>query len=556
MMEMKKLARFLKKLKNNMNITDREKIRQQHKEEREKYTNLILASKENKRIVVGGPGTGKTFLFKEICKNTNGKKLVLTFINELVNDLEQNLGEFAEVRTLHSFSVKLLKKDFYSKLTEIIEEDYRLYYGKEAGFKKIFTQLQRNQEKLDFYFRRCDYYKCLGPLCSIYYLIKNWEKEPDKIPVYDQILVDEFQDFNNLEIKLIDILSRKSAILLVGDDDQALYSFKCAGPEEIRKRCGGSEYKRFELPYCSRCPEVLVNATNRIIQKAQKQGFLKGRIEKKFLYFCSEEKDEISNANPKIVFKSPVFLRQVAAYIDNSLRNISQNDNNFTVLIICPLASQIPVIADALNKRGFINIEIPPKRIEFSKQDGYFKLLKEESSNLGWRILAHFTFRKKTLKNLIKKSIEKNEQFKNIFPKEKRKYVIDILKVLKKIQGRKTISSSESQKIFKEFKIDSIKIALEKIREQLISNVFKEKYKNISIKIVTMLGAKGLTRDYVFLVNFDDRFVLEKGKKITDESICKFLVALTRAKKRLTIFSSQKSLPIFLQWLGKEFLQS
>jgi ATP-dependent protease Clp ATPase subunit len=49
----------------------------QAEDEREKHTNSILKSNSNKRIVVAGPGTGKTFLFKRILE---GKKILLPFL--------------------------------------------------------------------------------------------------------------------------------------------------------------------------------------------------------------------------------------------------------------------------------------------------------------------------------------------------------------------------------------------------------------------------------------------------------------------------------------------
>ena len=74
------------------------------------------------------------------------------------------------------------------------------------------------------------------------------------------------------------------------------------------------------------------------------------------------------------------------------------------------------------------------------------------------------------------------------------------------------------------------------------------------------MGSKGLTRDYSFLVNFDDKYLLEKdqtsGKmKMTNEAICKFLVALTRAKTRTYIFTSENNLPTFVNWIGGEHFQ-
>ncbi len=51
-------------------------------------------------------------------------------------------------------------------------------------------------------------------------------KYPNKIPVFDLILVDEFQDFNETESEFVDLLAQKNEIVIVGDDDQTLYGFK------------------------------------------------------------------------------------------------------------------------------------------------------------------------------------------------------------------------------------------------------------------------------------------------------------------------------------------
>ncbi len=39
------------------------------KADRQRYIDMVLQSKARKKIVVAGPGTGKTFLFKEILKD-------------------------------------------------------------------------------------------------------------------------------------------------------------------------------------------------------------------------------------------------------------------------------------------------------------------------------------------------------------------------------------------------------------------------------------------------------------------------------------------------------
>jgi superfamily I DNA/RNA helicase len=74
-------------------------------------TEAVVASESTKRLVVAGPGAGKTFLFRRLLEEGDGDKdrrLVLTFINTLKNDLERNLGEMARVHTLHSYCQSLL----------------------------------------------------------------------------------------------------------------------------------------------------------------------------------------------------------------------------------------------------------------------------------------------------------------------------------------------------------------------------------------------------------------------------------------------------------------
>ena len=52
------------------------------------------------------------------------------------------------------------------------------------------------------------------------------EKNSKRVPKFDLVFVDEFQDFNKLEVSLINLLGKKNSILIAGDDDQALYFFK------------------------------------------------------------------------------------------------------------------------------------------------------------------------------------------------------------------------------------------------------------------------------------------------------------------------------------------
>lgn len=64
----------------------------------------ILASQSDHRLIVAGPGTGKTYTFQRLIETLGGKPLVLSFLGLLVSDLASELGESAYVYTFHGFA--------------------------------------------------------------------------------------------------------------------------------------------------------------------------------------------------------------------------------------------------------------------------------------------------------------------------------------------------------------------------------------------------------------------------------------------------------------------
>ena len=61
--------------------------------ERKACLDKIIDSKSLKKIIVAGPGTGKTYTFSKIFESKgDGKFLALTFIKNLLNPFRQSLG--------------------------------------------------------------------------------------------------------------------------------------------------------------------------------------------------------------------------------------------------------------------------------------------------------------------------------------------------------------------------------------------------------------------------------------------------------------------------------
>lgn len=534
---------------------------------RAEYTNNILNSNSPNKVVLAGPGTGKSYLFQQICEknivNGKDKNLALSFINELVNDLSDDLYDLAEVHTLHRFALSRFpgKCRMYIQLCEVIREEYLIMYGLDVDYVEIFSNMKDANTELQFYSDRRKYYNFVGPQCSIYALIKYWENNLDKIPAFSQILIDEYQDFNKLEMTLIDLLSEKSPILVAGDDDQSLYDFKYAIPDIIRERFNNVSYKSFNLPYCSRCSNVIIRAFNSFLKTAQDYGFLKSRINKTYEYFPTENKDKISDENPKIILKTNIYDSMIAYNIESEIKELYKSkDKNFNVLVIIPssIKRKLFKISNSLKQHGFINVQLQHSNPYNPLLEGFMLLLENKDCNLGWRIVFREMSSNENddnFKDILCKSIaEPNILFKELVNDVNHDLYMKIKKIraiLNKILNNKQLSEDEYDEIVNLFEVDKLDLLSKKIKNDLIPQTLKStSFYKIPIRLTTILGSKGLTYDYVFLVNFDDKYLLNNGN-IDDKNICEFLVSLTRARKRVYIFSSENKNPSFVDWIDK-----
>ena len=118
-------------------------------------------------------------------------------------------------------------------------------------------------------------------------------------------------------------------MLIAGDDDQALYAFKNASARYIRELGQDATYARFELPYCSRCTSVVVEAVNGVIVEAVANGNLDGRLDKRFECYLPDKQVD-SDAHQKIIHARCTVERNnakyVGRYITKQIEAISAED--------------------------------------------------------------------------------------------------------------------------------------------------------------------------------------------------------------------------------------
>jgi DNA helicase II / ATP-dependent DNA helicase PcrA len=86
------------------------------------------------------------------------------------------------------------------------------------------------------------------------------------VPVYEHVLVDEYQDLNKADQALIDAISGNAAVTVIGDEDQSIYSFRHAHPEGIYEYPNTHAGTHDELlNECRRCPQRVVAIANSLI---------------------------------------------------------------------------------------------------------------------------------------------------------------------------------------------------------------------------------------------------------------------------------------------------
>jgi superfamily I DNA/RNA helicase len=272
----------------------------------------IVSSSSDKKLIVAGPGTGKTFTFRQALLGCEGRGLALTFIRNLVRDLRKDLEDVADVFTFHGFCkhqmhrnpVAGLQKDwhYYPPLPKLIVHDLGLV-GRQTTDREIDRALHTLDDSdgvISDSLRLGNYYNAVSHTDLVYRVLRHFEERHGEVPDYPLMVVDEYQDFSLLETSFLKLLSDKSPVLIAGDDDQALYAFKNAEARFIRELAEDDDYELFDLPYCSRCTDVVVSAVNNVLSAAIKIGHLKGRLDKPFACFVPD-KHKDSEAHPKLI---------------------------------------------------------------------------------------------------------------------------------------------------------------------------------------------------------------------------------------------------------------
>jgi superfamily I DNA/RNA helicase len=509
----------------------------------------VLSSSSDKKLVIAGPGTGKTTLFKRLLELAPGgpdQRIVLTFINNLKNDLEEDLGRLSQVFTLHSYCLGLLHQDPVLRgslspdfhclpgLASLIAEDWELIMQSDAPqFVGEMRSLSGNNH-IPFYLARGEYFDAVDFDDTVYRTYEGLSSGRATPNSYDLVLIDEYQDFNALEAGIIDALAELNPILIAGDDDQALYSqLRDASWDHIRLLSKAKEYKVFTLPFSMRCPKVVVDAVNDILAKAEELDRLKGRIEKSYKHF-PPAKGADSAKYPKIMHVETSVQKQNAnymgRYLAQAIAQIPADEIEAAALEGYPAALVIVAqpyreqIVSHLESAGYIVETRRDSGRKLSREAGLSILKADRGSNLGWRIVLHadaLSFHK----DAVVATADGTRQLVDVVPDEYRKRVLT--------------------------EVDAYEIP-----DEVDAETETPAPTDVpAVRVTSFEGAKGLSAQHVYIAGMHNGELPHEPSSIKDLEICKFVVGLTRTRKKCTLirtrnFAGQWKLPsFFISWI-------
>ncbi len=268
-------------------------------------------------LCLAGPGTGKTFSLlarsqalaargsdqDSICYLTFIKEIASAFIDDYVRRFGQEayVSSAPRISTLHSFACRVIRNQgfrvkydgelyftnladsdsaadtFLSDLLPLVTskgcrtvpqlrslvEDIKRAWQDDIDLTAIATQASAVAPKLieaSRCFRLLDWDHTI-PTADL--LLAGLDELPEWLSTIKHYFVDEYQDFNKAEQRLIaNLAASAESMVIVGDDDQSLYSGRGGSPEGIRALHAARENDQVTLVKCYRCKGNIVTPTN------------------------------------------------------------------------------------------------------------------------------------------------------------------------------------------------------------------------------------------------------------------------------------------------------
>jgi len=270
-----------------------------------KNQEAVIRSINGKFIISAGPGSGKTFVIIERIKKIINDNLALpenilaiTFTNRASREMESRLSnKYKGVRfsTIHSLALSELRNKKKYNYNIIDDEDSEIIFKKIIDSNNNYNNYDIQTLRNKFVALRCnrsskrnnivdglieeiiikynDYLKSCK-LTDFDLILEDYEKlsedadyQIDFSEKYKYLFVDEYQDTNDIQYKIIrNITSKINNICFVGDLDQSIYLWRGASGEIISDTI--TDYNNINVLYLNdnfRSDKNIVNFCNELI---------------------------------------------------------------------------------------------------------------------------------------------------------------------------------------------------------------------------------------------------------------------------------------------------
>lgn len=560
-------------------------------------------------LVLAGPGAGKTYLIADRITRLLGsgvdqdKITVLTFGKDASRHMEEELlkpdGDFKipwdnlpHVSTMHSLGLSIVKEKPRSvklKKTGLgvqnLDEVKRLLFRDAAlilghietdslDASKCKSCGDCSESPGEEYCEICDKYREIMSKCNyidcddqIHFACQILEKYPDILEKYqaqaEHLLVDEYQDINAAQFKLIELLSRKNreGLFAVGDDAQSIYAFRGGDPKFILRfedDFPGAEVTT--LAHSRRCHENIMEDSFKVLEKNYPDWTRKPKLK----YY------------PKIgdqpyIWHVPSEITE-AKFVAGIAQEAVQQKK--TVLILVPKKEFFPLLMKALTTRQVphnCSIDLLPDRVGIAKRfidwvqesgDSFqTRLVIEDLINKGVAYVAGANKKVKAKKETFEKRIEVETEIAKLWDSVDKDN--DLYSLIKSLEApNKTLEKIRDalldlEEAFKDYKRDNRGEFAKRLAFLTgiwidpsdmaadIADVVKliqaeQPFGSTSAQLLTMRKAKGLEAQVVIMVGLEDDIMPSPRSDNIEEEARLLYVSMTRAKEKLYLFHSYK----------------
>ena len=272
----------------------------------------------------------------------------------------------------------LVTAEAYMNNHEAIRKDTQMRKGRICDVYKLYSEKCRREGVMDFD----------DILLYTNILLNKFPQVLDSLKnVISHILVDEYQDTNLAQYRIVNMLARdRRNLTVVGDDSQSIYAFRGARIQNILNfKRDYPEAKEFRLEQNYRSTQVIVNAANSVIahnqNRLKKECFSEGdRGEKIELLKAYNEQDEASG---------------IVSSIMRRIYSSKASYDSFAVLY--RTNSQSRVIEEALRRRNIPYIIYAGhsfyERKEVKNMLAYLRLVLNHNDNEAFRRIVNLPAR-------------------------------------------------------------------------------------------------------------------------------------------------------------------